>query len=92
MAVTTGYRLDVRFRDGTDGIVDMSAMVESEAAGVFAALRDRSVFEAVYVEAGAVTWPGNIDLAPDSLYAEIKARGRCVFSSDGLLGGTCANS
>jgi hypothetical protein len=79
------YRLDVRFRDGTSGHVDMSALVESESAGVFASLRDQSVFDAVHVELGAVAWPGELDLAPDALHAAIRAKGECVLSPNSLF-------
>jgi len=77
------FRLDVRFLDGTFGVVDMSALVVSNTAGVFASLRELAVFEAVRVELGAVTWPGDIDLAPDALYAVIRAKGGCSLSADG---------
>ena len=79
------YRLDVHFRDGTSGIVDMAALVNSESAGVFASLREPAVFEAVHVELGAVAWPGQIDLAPDALYAAIKVKGGCVLSAEGIV-------
>ena len=79
------YRLDVQFRDGTSGIVDMAALVNSDSAGVFASLREPSVFEAVHVELGAVTWPGEIDLAPDALYVTIKTKGGCVISAEGVV-------
>ena len=71
----SGYRLKVRFQDGLEGLVDMSALVRSENAGVFAALCDESVFRQVFLEYGAVTWPGEIDLAPDAMYEEIKKNG-----------------
>ena len=69
------YRLAVRFVDGTTGIVDLSARVASPRAGVFAQLRDPDVFAQVYIEYGAVTWPGEIDLAPDAMHDAIKAHG-----------------
>jgi hypothetical protein len=69
------FRLAVAFRDGTEGVVDMSALVSSANAGVFARLRDLAVFDQVFIEYGAVTWPGNLDLAPDAMYDEIKAHG-----------------
>ena len=56
-------RLLVRFVDGLTGIVDLSALIASPKAGVFARLRDRTVFEQVRVEMGAVVWPGELDLA-----------------------------
>jgi len=71
-----GYRLAVRFADGTEGEVGMVGLIESDRAGVFAQLRDRNAFESVRVEHGAVAWDG-VDLAPDALYASIKANGRC---------------
>ncbi|RPI04004.1 MAG: DUF2442 domain-containing protein, partial [Zetaproteobacteria bacterium] len=36
-------------------------------------------FSQVFVAHGAVTWPGEIDLAPDAMYAEIKKLGRWVL-------------
>jgi hypothetical protein len=50
-----GYRLAVRFFDGTSGIVDMKAMIEGENAGVFAALRDPALFNTVTIDIGTVT-------------------------------------
>lgn len=52
----------------------------SPDAGVFAALADPAVFAQVTVEHGAVTWPGEIDLAPDSMHAAIAATGEWMPS------------
>ncbi len=68
-------RLFVRFIDGLRGIVDLSALIASPNAGVFARLQDRSLFEQVRVEMGAVVWPGDLDLAPDAMHAAIKKHG-----------------
>lgn len=67
-----GFRLHVRFVDGTEGTMDLTALIHSAGAGVFAALSDPSLFNEAFVNHGAVTWPGDIDLAPDAMYAEIK--------------------
>jgi hypothetical protein len=75
VTVLPDHRLFVRFVDGLTGIVDLSALIASPNAGVFARLRDRSLFEQVHVEMGAVVWPGELDLAPDTMHAEIKAHG-----------------
>ncbi len=72
------FRLRVRFIDGTEGTVDLAGLIHSPHAGVFTALDDPSVFARVFVEHGAVTWPGEIDLAPDSMYAAIKKFGEWV--------------
>jgi hypothetical protein len=73
-----GYRLTVQFVDGTQGVVDLSHLVQASDAGVFAALADPTLFRQVFVEHGAVTWPGQIDLAPDAMYAQIQHSGACV--------------
>lgn len=74
-----GYRLHVRFNDGTEGTVDMARLVASPQAGVFAGLSDQSLFNKLYVEYGVVTWPGEIDLAPEAMYTEIKKTGEWVL-------------
>ncbi|MCL1961318.1 MAG: DUF2442 domain-containing protein [Desulfovibrionaceae bacterium] len=73
------FCLRVRFMDGTEGAVDLAALVRSPAAGVFSALADPAHFAQARVEYGAVTWPGGIDLAPDAMYAEIKKAGTWVL-------------
>lgn len=66
------FRLRVAFADGLTGIVDMSRLVHSPQAGVFAALADPSLFAQVTLDYGAVTWPGELDLAPDAMHAAIQ--------------------
>ena len=73
------FVLHVRFLDGVEGRVDMQGLVRSKDAGVFAALADESLFARVRVEHGAVTWPGNLDLAPDAMYRAIKSAGTWVL-------------
>jgi hypothetical protein len=67
-----GFRLRVAFADGLTGMVDMSGMVHSPKAGVFARLADPSLFAQVTLDYGAVAWPGELDLAPDAMYAAIQ--------------------
>ncbi len=76
--VLAGYRLKVRFRDETEGIVDLSRLVTGQGAGVFAALRDPVLFAQARVECGAVTWLGGLDLAPDAMHEAIRAGGEWV--------------
>jgi hypothetical protein len=71
----SGFRLRVTFVDGLEGIVDVSRLVHSPGAGVFAALADRALFEQVRLETGAVAWPGDVDLAPDAMHNEIQQHG-----------------
>lgn len=72
-----GYKLDVTFVDGLAGEVHMADLLTSPDAGVFAPLHDEKLFKQAFVHWGAVTWPGELDLAPDAMYDEIKARGVC---------------
>jgi hypothetical protein len=70
-----GYRLHVRFVDGLTGTVDLPMFIASTTAGVFAKLRDVEMFNRVRIEYGAVTWPGEVDLAPDAMHAAIRRSG-----------------
>lgn len=72
------YRLKVRFIDGLEGEVHLRPLLTSREVGVFAPLRDRELFEKVHLHWGAVTWPGELDLAPDAMYDDIRAMGVCV--------------
>lgn len=74
------FRLKVRFLDGSEGTVDMSARVRSADPGVFAVLADPARFAEVFVDYGVVTWPGEIDLAPDAMHRAILAAGEWVLS------------
>lgn len=64
--VLAHYRLQVRFVDGLEGCVDLLPLVTGKNAGVFSALRDIKLFDQVYLDHGAVSWPGELDLAPDA--------------------------
>lgn len=72
------FRLRVTFNDGTEGIVEMAAFLQSPNAGVFSVLCDESLFLQVKVELGAVTWPGDLDLAPDAMHREITVHGKWI--------------
>jgi Protein of unknown function (DUF2442) len=71
VAVVGDYRLRLLFDDGTVGDVDFSSR---EWAGVFEPLRDPAVFALVRVdhEAATIVWPGNLDMAPETLYEEAR--------------------
>jgi len=73
------FRLAVEFMDGTTGEVDLSRLVMSEKAGVFATLRDPEVFARARLEYGAILWPGDIDIAPDAMYDVIHHTGSWIL-------------
>ena len=75
-----GYKLWVRFNDGTEGTVDLSGFIRSSHAGVFSVLSDENLFARVTLERGAVTWPGELDLAPDAMYEAIRQSGEWVLN------------
>jgi len=69
--------LSVDFADGLHGRV---TFLTSAFRGVFAHLQDAMEFQKVRVVDGVVTWPGELDLAPDAMYREIKASGEWVLN------------
>jgi hypothetical protein len=75
----SNYKLNVEFIDGTHGSVEMSHRILSDKSGVFGKLKDIKLFNQVYLEYGVVTWPGEIDLAPDAMYDEIKNHGEWIL-------------
>ena len=62
-----GYQLKLTFKDGESGIVDLSAY--SERGGVFRNFSDLEYFRKVYVEHGVLCWPGDVDIAPETIYS-----------------------
>nr|WP_176704620.1 DUF2442 domain-containing protein [Thiobacillus sp.] len=68
--------LKVRFSDGTQGKVRFEP---SHLTGVFAPLKDPLMFSQVHIDHGALTWPGDVDLAPDAMYDAIKSHGEWVL-------------
>ena len=76
--VLPGFRLRVRFNDGTEGTVELAGFLNSASAGVFAALRDEGLFRQARVTLGAVTWPGELDLAPDAMHRAVKEHGTWI--------------
>ena len=66
-----GYSLFVRFKDGLTGHVQLE---REELTGVLTPLADACFFDQAFIDCGAVAWPGEIDLAPDAMYAAIAAR------------------
>ena len=79
-----GMCLRVKFIDGTSGEVQLQRFLESPQVNgtVFEPLRDPNVFRQVDVQLGAVVWPSGADLAPDSMYDAIHARGHWVVGEE----------
>jgi hypothetical protein len=76
MQQTGDRQMHVRFVDGVEGDVRFEP---GFFRGVFADLVDPARFAEARVEMGAVTWPGERDLAPDRMHVDIVEHGRCVL-------------
>jgi hypothetical protein len=61
--------LHVKFLDGTEGEIKF---YPSHFTGVFEPLKRPDFFAQARIEHGAVTWPGELDLAPDAMYDALK--------------------
>lgn len=67
----------VTFADGLTGKVKM---LPSHLYGVFEKLKDPEVFSRLRVSDGFVSWPDDIDLAPDAMYEAIRRDGEWVLN------------
>lgn len=62
------YRIYVELEDGRKGVFDLKPYLDH---GVFRELRNVQYFNQVGVVFGAVTWPHEQDIAPETLLAEM---------------------
>ena len=64
------YRIEVTFDDGKRGVVDFSKYLDK--GGVFDRFKDIRFFKNFKIneELGVLTWQDEIDVAPETLYAE----------------------
>jgi Protein of unknown function (DUF2442) len=69
-----GFRLRIRFTDGSEGAHDFGTMV-NEPGPMLEPLRDESYFARVFLEFGAPTWPNGFDLDPIALHDRMAAAG-----------------
>jgi len=59
------YRLKVVFSTGDVKLFDVKPYLDR---GVFSRLRDPTLFNQAYVAYDTVCWPGNLDIAPETLF------------------------
>ena len=69
-----GYRLWLRFTDGSEGVRDLSALI-SESGPMIQPLKEPAYFSRAFVEMGAPTWPNGFDLDPINLYMQMRDAG-----------------
>lgn len=65
-----GYRLELTFENGKKGVVDFEGY--DKKGGVFSRFSDLQYFKQFYInkEIGVLCWPGDVDIAPETLYSE----------------------
>lgn len=63
--VLDGYTLDLWFDTGDQRRFDATPYL---ARGVFTALKNRDLFRQAFVACGTVCWPGDLDIAPETLF------------------------
>ncbi len=76
--VLDGFQVHLVFQDGTEGVIDLEHHLQGP---VFEPLRnDPQFFRSMRVdpEAGTIAWPNGADIAPETLYAEVKAVSKTV--------------
>ena len=72
-------RLWLRFTDGSEGEWDLSSLL-SQPGEMVVPLRDPAMFERVFIEMGAPTWPNGFDLDPIHLYMQMRDAGALTNS------------
>jgi hypothetical protein len=59
------YTLELWFNTGDHRMFDVQPYL---SRGVFTRLQDIAMFKQAFVALGTVCWPGDIDIAPETLY------------------------
>ena len=64
------YKLRLTFENGKQGIIDFQNYINK--GGIFSRLSDINFFKKAFVnkELGVLCWPGDVDIAPETLYNE----------------------
>ena len=62
-----GCKVAGRFRKGECGVFEWAKYLSDP---FWASLRDQSVFSKVRVDCGTLSWPGDIDIAPEEVWAD----------------------
>ncbi len=76
VVATNDLTLHVEFSDGVAGEI---RFLTTHLTGVFEVLKNPDFFAQARIEHGAVTWPGELDIAPDAMYDAVKENGIWVL-------------
>ena len=77
------YTLHLTFENGEQRVFDMTPLMAKKP---FDRLRDPECFAMAHIDYGTVVWPGNIDIAPETLYDRSDAIPVGEFKSFGPVG------
>lgn len=69
-----GFRLWLRFTDGSEGVRDFADLI-GLGGPMVEPLQSEAYFARVFVEMGAPTWPNGFDVDPINLYMQMQAAG-----------------
>jgi hypothetical protein len=69
-----GYRLWLRFSDGSEGERDFADLI-AEGGEMVEPLHDPAFFARVFLDDGILTWPNGFDIDSIALHQEMKAAG-----------------
>ena len=58
-------RVEVTFQNGMSGVFDCTAYLKEP---FWSSLSERAIFNQVRVEGGTLTWPNDIDIAPEEVW------------------------
>jgi len=72
------YQLKLTFNNGIEGIVDLEQELYGE---IFEPLKDKNLFQKVFVTSRTIEWPNGADFAPEFLF-EIALDKQLVSQSD----------
>jgi hypothetical protein len=64
-----GFRVEVRFADGRQGVVDLAEYPRK--GGVFTPLSDQRYFKKFFIDLNTLCWPNGADIAPERLYERL---------------------
>lgn len=59
------FSLLLEFENGEQRVFDMGAYMDQKP---WTRLKSGNAFHSAFVENGTVTWPGNVDIDPETLY------------------------
>ena len=63
-----GFRIQIRFNDGTVGDVDLAATIQEDSREIFQQLKELDQFRRFSVKMDTIVWDNGLDLAPEFLF------------------------